>query len=268
MSKGCRIDPLDAITRSHGRYLTENLVFVDSEGGLAPSLDRVLEQAFRCFGGKLRAVPRSTGGLVLAEPCELTVHEGGATSTGSAPAIRVLVRFRDLKRNERGEAPIPEYVMHSKLVAAETLREPFALERHGLPETRFVLDFGHGIVPIRVIAFRPDGDQSVQACFIDVDDSRRIANASAGMPCPARVYEIDREVLRYASPQDFERAIRNMNRISAMGKDPIPRAFARREIDFPGAGQGAKLLEALAKAVRTEAQEATEPGLTRFGTWE
>lgn len=185
--------------------LAEKLVYYDLEGRRydKEAGGGLIDEALKLFGGSVKAVKRSTGGLVIAEPYQLIVY-GDPTKEGGRTDIRIRVRFRDFKRGANNRVVSPEYVIHTKTVLPEDLKEPFSYRCAGRAQQRFVMDFGQGIVPVHVVHYEIDPSGDTIAYFLDHGDMEQLRTAAKGTKTSVQVYRCDRDVLRFA-PDDPER---------------------------------------------------------------
>ncbi len=204
--------------------LSQKLVYVDPSGN-PPSIELpegFLDQALKYFGSQVRSVRRSSGGLVLAEPCQLIVY-GEPETEEAARTIRVRVRFRDFRRDPSGRVLAPHYLTQTKTVSLRDLSEPFSFRCDAEGEQRFLLDFGSGTIPVHVVGY--DGDATPLAYFIETDSVEQILKSPKGGHCLVQVYMVERNVLRYGDAEDFARSQETFRRLKRECRRAVPEAF-------------------------------------------
>lgn len=216
---------------AHGtEKLTERLVYYDLAGHRyegAPA-SNLIDEALKLFAGTQKAVRRSSGGLVIAEPYQLIVYGDPLNPQIDPPSLRVRVKFRDFRRDEEGRVRTAEYITHKKTVTPDELREPFGFRPAALGHQRFVLDFGDGPVPIQVFHYEEIGGIQY-AYFIEPAQAARVQDLPKRTEITLAIYRVERDVLRFAGldPQsgeskEWESACRNYQRLVALGVQVVP----------------------------------------------
>jgi hypothetical protein len=189
--------------------------------------------ALKLFGGSVKAVRRSSGGLVLAEPFQIVVNGDSTGEPSGQPDVRVRVHFRDFKRGPNNLVLRAEYETHTKIVTPGELKDPF---RFGLgsPEEpqRFMLDLGHGVIPVRVYHYVEDASGVTFAYFVELADIEKLSRSKLGTRIPVQAYRVERNVLRYAMddeefgvPLEYIHAKENYRRLRQAYARVIPEGF-------------------------------------------
>lgn len=224
-------------TRQETPAFGQKLVYFDAQGQRYVGDDaKLAEEMLRLFAGKYKAVRRSSGGLVLAEPFELIVY-GDPRKHPEATEYRVRVKFRDFRRDARGRVLVNEYATHVKTVSASELLEPFAFDANA--GGRFLLDFGDGTVPVHVVL--SDGRGPGQTFFVEPDAIETVRTTRQDQNVLIQPYRVERTVLRWTpagtdggTPEE-RRAWRNYRRLLEANRTVIPTALAfGAPISVPG----------------------------------
>jgi hypothetical protein len=207
---------------------TQQLVYFDPQGKRYVGDDhRIAEDMLRLFSQRVKAVRRSTGGLVLAEPFELIVY-GDPTRPARPEDYRVRVKFRDFRRDAEGRVLLGEIATHVKTLPASELLEPFHFD--GDTPGCFLLDFGDGIVPVNVVL--SDGRGNGQAFFVEPDAIERVRTTRQDENVLIQPYRVERTVLRWTpidkegGAPDERRAWRNYHRLVDRDRQAIPPVLA------------------------------------------
>jgi hypothetical protein len=207
---------------------SERLVYYDQEGTCFEKdiASHAIDDALKIFDGKIKAVQRRSGGLILAEPYQIVLVESESEES-PRPQIRIRVKFLDFKAG-KGLVTAPEYLVHTKVVSPEEMKDPFILKTQS--NQRYVLDFGQGIVPVHVFHFENSGENN-WAYFIEQRDLNRVIKEGAGTKAEVQIYRVPQEVLRFADESevgssDFNRANNNYERLKALGGKVVPDCLA------------------------------------------
>lgn len=194
-------------------------------------------EAFRWFDGRLKSVRRSSGGLAAAQPCQIVVVN---TDYPKQVGVRLRVRFKDLTVQIRDGELVAKCLTHTKIVAPEELHEP--LTYHFNLSQQFVLDIGHGIVPVQVVHYDRDAEGVIRAHFIDNKEIENAVQTPLGGSCEIQTYQVPRAVLRYATPRiqregksDLEIARENYSRMERLRAVIFPSCLAfGSPLEVPG----------------------------------
>lgn len=208
----------------------QKLVYFDPEGKRYAGDDaKLAEEMLKLFQGKYKAVRRSSGGLVLAEPFELIVY-GDPTKPAEAQDYRVRVKFRDFRRDLRGRVLVNQYATHVKTVSAKELLEPFAFD--ATAKGKFLLDFGDGTVPVHVILSDGRGQGPGQTVFLEPDAIEKVRTTRQDANVMIQPYRVERTVLRWTpmgadgASAEERRAWRNYRRLVEANITVIPQVLA------------------------------------------
>lgn len=236
----------------------DRLVYFDEQGQIIEHTVKtgVIELALKAFNGETKAVRRSTGGLVAVKPFQVVLikHE-----EAERPSVRVRVRFHDLRFTQKRGLWVPQLMSHTKLVAPEQLQEAFTYSLNQAQD--FVLDFGHGVVPIHVFHYDTDLDGNSTAFFINVGDLTQAVHAAPGEYVPIQPYSVPREALRWAGGEatpDKEIARENYARMIRVGAEVIPASLRAGDIVEVPAGNTADVRDYLQLTI---SQRRSEGGL-------
>lgn len=242
------------------RSLSRKLTYFDPAGN-PPSIELpegFLDQALKYFGNQVRSVRRSSGGLVLAEPCQLIVY-GEPESEEAARTIRVRVRFRDFRRDSTGRVLTPDYLTQTKTVALRDLQEPFSFRCDSEIDQHFILDFGSGTIPVHVIGY--DGDATPLAYFVENDSFETILKSKPGGHCLIQVYMVERNVLRFAHEEDWNRSLETFHKLKRECRRPVPESFRIGEaLSVPSGLDKEQLSDFFRDQILGGLQDKTTPG--------
>lgn len=222
--------PIDFFVWKKEDERKDKLVYYDQEGTcFERSVDHdTLDNALKIFSGRVRAVRRSSGGLVMAEPLQIVVYEGGIQES----PLHIRVRFRELVPTSAGEEKTS--MSCTKVVAASELFEPFLYDFDGSRKQTFALDFGQGIVPVYPFYYHQT-DSETEAYFLDARDWDNALRGSSRDKARVQIYRVTRSALRWtgpavdgtsaAIPVEAERARRNFEKLKEANKTIVPETF-------------------------------------------
>lgn len=235
--------PIDCFVWKRETAQKDKLVYYDKSGVcFERSVDSdSLDGALKIFSGQTRAVRRSSGGLVMAEPLQIVVYE----NQEQASPIHIKVRFREaLPQAERGTKTSRPC---TKVVAAEELFEAFCWDFEGPRKQTFALDFGQGIVPVHPFYYH-QSEHGTDAYFLDASDwELATGNANRGRVA-VKIYRISRSALRWTGPAavggnpkvlptEAERALKNVDRLRSLQATIVPEVFRFGDsIEVPSSG--------------------------------
>ena len=184
----------------------------------------VFTEVLQLFDGRTKAVRRSSGGLVLAEPCQIVVVGQESPSRSN---IRLRVRFKDISFEEINGDLISHCQTHTKVIALEDLRDPFSYNFN--TSQQFVLDVGHGIVPVHVVHYDTDAQGVTYAYFVEIPAIESVLLSPSGQTRFVQPYRVPRSVLRFAGVKveregksDYELSRENLERMERFGATLFP----------------------------------------------
>jgi hypothetical protein len=148
----------------------DRVVYYDSNGVCHEKQvsRRLLEQALQLFDGKPRAIRRSTGGIITAQPYKLVLYH--SRLEGSTPELTIKVRFRDFSPpSTPSDLVSGDCKVMAKNVPVHELLNPFPFTID--ENQKYVLDFGRGIIPIHVFTIINDPAGEKMALFVEQEAS-------------------------------------------------------------------------------------------------
>ena len=231
------------------------LVYYDNQGNCYERdlpKERI-DAALKLFDGKPRSILRSTGGRVNAEPIQIVVSEPDS----DAPQIRIRVKFCDLIRNVDGDVIGNQIAIHTKVVSIEDLGDPVPqVANHS-----YVMDFGSGLVPIRVIHFEKD-KRTTMARFVLATEVDAAAERPGGQTAWLQTYLAPVQTLRLATDHhgvmEFALAEENVKWKIQLGERIIPTCLADGSIEVP-CGATQHLIEQVLQLCASGGQNLAQP---------
>ena len=184
-----------------------------------------IDLALQKFDGKSKAVIRSSGGMVKATPHQLVMYEEPMLGENT-PSVRIKVRFRDFKRDQKGRVTEESYVTSTKIVPAEGVVESFDYGLEG--GQRFVMDFGQGAIPIYVFRYGADEYGRIVSLFVEIEELERMEMASPGKIMLVHPFRMERDAMRFARKPDgsgideLDEARANYWRLKETGQTTVP----------------------------------------------
>lgn len=234
----------------------DKIVYYDQEGHkFERDVNRnAIDVALSKFDGNSKAVLRRSGGLAKATPHQLVMYDNPDLGE-KAPSVRIKVRFRDFKRDSRGRVNEEAYVTGTKIVEAESVVEMFDYGLEG--DQRFMVDFGHGNVPVYVFRYGADECGRIVALFVELEELERMEMASPGRVMHVHPFKMERDALRYApipeagQVDELEIARKNYWNLKESGHQVIP-SFLRigPPLEVPTGQSRQEFRRYLAKAIR------------------
>ncbi len=227
--------PVDYFLWSDKSTTQQKLVYYD-ENGQAHEKEvpkEQLEKALKFFDGKLYSISRTNGGLVNAEPYELVICECKRPGMQLEPEVRIGLRFTDLKRDRTRMVTSNEVIYHTKYVTPDELGP--AIDWSAGENQNYVLEFGRGLVPVRVLQF-VQTSKGVQALFVREDELKAATNKATGEETEVNVYQVPQDTLRKSRPlfggrtSEFEVAAENVNWLKQTGDTVIPAVLKTTEV--------------------------------------
>ena len=187
-----------------------------------------LDFALSKIDGKPKAIARSTGGIVVAQPYQLVLYHCLSDSVSVGPELRVKVRFKDFARTESEKMTTGSIMTMTKSLLPEEILDPIHFD---LKEPqKYLLDLGQGVIPICVFSFISEpGGESV-ALFVESDVMERSIKESGGGRIPVQRYRVPKELIRVVpdegkAAQDYEAARKNYERLKKMDGEIVPEAL-------------------------------------------
>lgn len=172
------------------------------------------------FDGTPKSIERASGGLILAEPTELSFS---SSPPASLTEIKVRMVFLELERNRNREIISQTIITASKLVAITEIQEGFKINP-GLQG--FVVDLGLGIIPVRLISSRFDHHGFEWALVSRQDDFEKARFSSK--PQQIALFEVPKKLLRWITPvslegkKDFQWAKTHLQALVRLNKKIVP----------------------------------------------
>ncbi len=215
------------------------LIYFDPKGVRHEVLIRksVVDAAIAKLDGKPRAIARSSGGLVLAQPYQLVLHHCLAEGIDAAPELRLKVRFKEFVRDERGRVTTGNVNTVTKNVLPEEVLD--AVNYDLTLTQKFLLDFGQGALPVSIFSFVSDAAGENQALFVEADAIERAIRGPAGGKILVQRYKVSKDLVRVVRDAEhakdvFVKAQACFERLKKSGSAPIPDAIRVGEpIEIP-----------------------------------
>lgn len=195
-----------------------------SELSLAGLDSETLTKLAWVFDGTPKAIERASGGLILAEPTELSLPSPQNTEgSNGSESIKVRMVFWDLERNANREIISRTIITASKLVALKDIHEGFAI--NSIPQG-FVVDLGLGIIPVRLISSHFDSNGFEWALVSRQDEFEKARFSTT--PQPVTLFEVPKKLLRWITPlslegkKDFQWAKTHLQALVKLQKTIVP----------------------------------------------
>jgi hypothetical protein len=189
----------------------------------------MVDDAISKLDGRPRAIARSTGGLVMAQPYQLVLHHSIAENGAAPPELRIKVRFKEFTRDERGKVSSASVMTVTKNILPEEILPEVSYDLKSTQ--KFLLDFGQGAIPVAIFSFVSDAAGENQALFVEADAIERAIRAPSG----GKIH-----VQRYKVAKDLVRVVRDINATEILGKAQAN--FERLKTSSAGAIPGALLV--------------------------
>lgn len=246
--------PVDYFLWTDKSASNQTLVYYD-ENGQAHEKEipkEQLESALKFFDGKLYSLSRTNGGQMNAEPYELVVCECKRPGSRLTPEVRIGMRFTDLKRDRTRMVTSNEVIYQTKYVTVEELSA--AVEWTTAYDQKYVLEFGRGLIPVKVIQF-VQTEKGVEALFVREDEFLQASEAGGTHPKSITVYQVPRDILRKARDlfggrtNEFEVAKENVGWLAQTGDTVVPSLLKISRVEVAGGIPSGKLLEILQQKI-------------------
>jgi len=239
------------------------LVYFDPKGRRQEAFVKktIFEAALAKLDGKPKAIARSSGGIVTAQPYQMVLYHCMSDSVGTGPELRIKVRFKDFARNEGEKMTSGTIATVTKNVLPEEILDPVKYDLKS--NQRFLIDFGQGAIPITVFSFLAEpGGESV-ALFVESDSVERSIRERQGSRIITHRYRASRDVvrvLREGSTGQFEAAKANYERMKKAGIAAVPQSLQTGPtIDLPTGFSYQAVTEFLRRSMHRWNREEDEP---------
>ena len=230
--------------------LKQTLWVDESESPLEDVLPQDLtDQVASLLDGQPRAVERSSGGQILVKPIELFIKE----SPEGEKQIRVKVLFRELETDSTGKVISKICVTSSKTVLLSEIKKgtPFSKDQ----AHNCVVDFGLGLIPIRVISFREDEKLRKWAIFVRHDELESALLSEGSSQAILTLYEIPVDLMRWVEPiseqgkKDFSWARKHVKQLVERGLVIVPEVLRLTQVSVYSGITLSEMDELLKKSV-------------------
>ncbi|MBY0370739.1 hypothetical protein K2X33_08635 [bacterium] len=221
-----------------------------------------IDAALAKMDGKPKAIARSSGGLVPAQPYQLVLHHSVSESAEQPPELRIKVRFKEFVRDERGRVTSGAVMTVTKNILPEEVLDEVNYDLKS-PQ-KFLLDAGHGALPVSVFSFVSDAAGDNQALFVDADAIERAIRAPSGSKILVQRYKIDKDLIRVvrdleSSGEILSKAKENFERLKRQGGTTVPDALKVGEpIEIPTGMSYQAIAEFLRQSAHRWNRQSTE----------
>jgi hypothetical protein len=210
------------------------LIYFDPKGIRHELLVRksTIDAAISKLDGKPRAIVRSSGGLVAAQPYQLVLHHSVGEGRELSPELRIKVRFKEFVRDENGKVTSGNVMTVTKSVLPEEILDEVAYDLRSTQ--KFLIDFGHGAVPIAIFSFVSDAAGENQALFVEADAVERAIRTPSGSRVNVQRFKVSKDLIRVVRDSDhsaeiFKAAQANAERLRRSGMVVIPESLRAGE---------------------------------------
>lgn len=221
-----------------------------------------IDAAIAKLDGKPRAIVRSTGGLVMAQPYQLVLHHSVSEGSESPPELRIKVRFKEFVRDERGKVTSGSVMTVTKNILPEEIHDEISYDLKSTQ--KFLLDFGQGALPVAIFSFVSDAAGENQALFVDAESLERAIRTPAGSKILVQRYKVAKDLVRVVRDMEhatvvFDKARANFDRLKKMGAPTTPEALKVGEaIEIPTGLSYQDLCEFLRQSAHRWNRQSTE----------
>ncbi len=230
-----------------------------------------IDAAISKMDGKPRAIARSTGGLVSAQPYQLVLHHSIADGQGIPPELRIKVRFKEFVRDETGKVAGGSVMTVTKNILPEEILDEVSYDLKS--SQKFLLDFGNGAVPIGVFSFVSDAAGENQALFVPAEPIEQAMKTLAGSKIVVQRYKVAKDLIRVVrdletAPEVLGKARANFERLKQRGETIVPEALRVGEaIEIPTGLTYQAICEFLRQSThRWNRQSSEEVTLSEYDT--
>lgn len=240
-----------------------NLIYFDPKGiRHEVSVRRsVIEDAISKIDGKPRAIARSSGGLVSAQPYQLVLHHSVSESS-APPELRIKVRFKEFVRDEKGSVATGGVMTVTKNVLPEEVLDPVSYDLKS--SQKFLLDFGHGAIPVTIFSFVSDAAGENQALFVEADAIEKAIRTPAGSRIRVQRYKVSKDLVRVVGDSSsatkvLGEAQATFERLKKIGAPLTPDSLRAGEaIDVPSGMSYPAICEFLRQSAHRWNRQSTE----------
>lgn len=190
----------------------------------------ITEQIASLLDGQPRAVERSSGGQILVKPVELFIKEGPE----GEKQIRVKVLFRELETDSTGKVISKNCITSSKTVLLSEIKKGNLFSKDKCHNC--VVDFGLGLIPVRVIAFREDEKRRSWAIFVRHDELEGALLSDTSFHSVITLYEMPADLMRQVEPlsgngkKDFSWARNHAKKLAERGLSLVPEVLRLTQV--------------------------------------
>jgi hypothetical protein len=183
-----------------------------------------LDFAMSKIDGKFKAIARTSGGVVMAQPYQLVLYHCLSDSVGIGPELRVKVRFKDFVHTESEKITTGNTMTMTKSLLPEEILEPIAFDLK--KPQKYLLDLGQGPIPISIFSFISEpGGESV-ALFVEPWAVEHSIRERSGSRFPIQRFRVPKDLIRVVrdakGTADFDRARKNYEQLRKTGGEIIP----------------------------------------------
>ncbi len=215
------------------------LIYFDPKGARHEVAVRksTIDSAIAKLDGKPRAIVRSSGGLVSAQPYQLVLHHSVTDGREMSPELRVKVRFKEFVRDEKGRVTSGNVMTVTKSVLPEEIMDEVAYDLRSTQ--KFLIDFGNGAVPVVIFSFVSDAAGENQALFVEADMLERAIRTPAGSKIQVQRFKVSKDLVRVVRDSEhsadiFNRAQANVEKLRKTAAVVVPEALRVGEsIEIP-----------------------------------
>lgn len=222
----------------------------------------IVDNAVAKLDGKPRAIARSSGGIVVAQPYQLVLHHCVAEGSETPPELRIKVRFKEFVRDDRGRVTSGNVMTVTKNILPEEILGEVIYDLKA-PQ-KFLLDFGQGAIPVSVFTFVSDAVGDNQALFVDAESIEKAIRTPAGSRVLVQRYKVDKDLVRVVrdletSVEVLTKAGANFDRLKRQGATPIPEPLKVGEpIEIPTGMSYQGICEFLRQSAHRWNRQSTE----------
>jgi hypothetical protein len=221
-----------------------------------------IDSAIAKMDGKPRAISRSSGGIVMAQPYQLVLHHSVTDGLDIGPELRIKVRFKEFVRDERGKVSSGNVMTVTKNILPEEVLDEVSYDLKSTQ--KFLLDFGQGALPVAIFSFVSDAAGENQALFVEADAIERAIRTPAGSKIQVQRFKVSKDLVRVVrdmevAPEILGKAQANAERLKKAGGSGIPEALKVGEaIEIPTGMSYQAICEFLRQSAHRWNRQSTE----------
>lgn len=170
-----------------------------------------IDSAIAKMDGKPRAISRSSGGLVMAQPYQLVLHHSVTEGLDIGPELRIKVRFKEFVRDERGKVTSGNVMTVTKNILPEEIFDEISYDLKSTQ--KFLLDFGQGALPVAIFSFVSDAAGENNALFVEAEAIERAIRTPAGSKIQVQRFKVSKDLIRVV--RDMETAAEVLGKAQA-----------------------------------------------------